>query len=336
MFNTPTPIQQILISMSLLNLRGKDSVAYQTLEDFQKTIFFSAFNAFQFDHVQKLVNQNYLKVNGDHLQLTSEGKKQGDALRYHYPKARFFYDEFFLKADSSPTHQKFCEQVYGMNLCQHGMATMNQLQILLDSLNITQNDRVLELGCGNGRITQWLQAQTGAFFTGIDLSPVGIQQAQMRMGNTNPNLNFQVENLNEFVPEVTPYQFIIAIDLFPFIQDPEALLTNLQTCLAPGGTLVIFWSAWKPDHSPESVLSPKHNHLASILDKNNWSYQFLDFSVQEREHWKQKHEALFDLKNAFEQENNHFLYNYRFMETSSHQTYVNNGNLRRFLYLCTK
>ena len=47
-----------------------------------------------------------------------------------------FYNEFYLRAELSPAHARFCEQVYGQNLCQHGMADLPQLQLLVDLLEV--------------------------------------------------------------------------------------------------------------------------------------------------------------------------------------------------------
>jgi hypothetical protein len=38
-----------------------------------------------------------------------------------------FYNDFYPRAEQSKAHRTLCERVYGKNLCQHGMADMNQI-----------------------------------------------------------------------------------------------------------------------------------------------------------------------------------------------------------------
>ena len=59
-------------------------------------------------------------------------------------------------AEQSKAHAKFCELVYGKNLCQHGMADMMQIGEMIKLMDLNSKDKILDLGCGNGLITEYL------------------------------------------------------------------------------------------------------------------------------------------------------------------------------------
>jgi hypothetical protein len=56
-----------------------------------------------------------------------------------------FYDAYYEAAQDSAAHALFCERAYGRNLCQHGVADMNQIQLLIDAQGIDQTTSLLEL-----------------------------------------------------------------------------------------------------------------------------------------------------------------------------------------------
>jgi cyclopropane fatty-acyl-phospholipid synthase-like methyltransferase len=85
--------------------------------------------------------------------------------------------EYFTRAETSEAHARFCALVYGRDLCQHGMMDMAQLDALIAALGLGAGSRVLELGCGNGRIAEYISDVTGANVFGVDSSTVGIRQA---------------------------------------------------------------------------------------------------------------------------------------------------------------
>lgn len=58
--------------------------------------------------------------------------------------------------------RQFCSRVFGCNLCQHGFADMEQVDALIAALNLQPGDQVLELGCGNGMVAEYIADQTGA------------------------------------------------------------------------------------------------------------------------------------------------------------------------------
>jgi cyclopropane fatty-acyl-phospholipid synthase-like methyltransferase len=94
---------------------------------------------------------------------------------------RDFYERFYRAVAGSPAHAIFCERVFGRNLCQHGFADMAQLDALIAATQLRPGQAGLDLGCGNGLITEYIADRTGAHMTGLDYIPAAIRDAQARI-----------------------------------------------------------------------------------------------------------------------------------------------------------
>jgi cyclopropane fatty-acyl-phospholipid synthase-like methyltransferase len=93
---------------------------------------------------------------------------------------RDFYTAFYAAVGHSPAHHVFCERLFGMDLCQHGFADLEQLHLLVEATGLGLHQRALDLGCGSGMISEYLSDRSGAHITGLDYIPEAIRQAQLR------------------------------------------------------------------------------------------------------------------------------------------------------------
>jgi SAM-dependent methyltransferase len=97
------------------------------------------------------------------------------------------------------------------------------------------DDRVLDIGCGNGRLTR-LAAERARSATGVDLS--GPMLATARAGAAEvPNVTFEQGDV-----QVHPFAeggFDLAVSRFGvmFFADPVAAFANVRRALSPGGRL---------------------------------------------------------------------------------------------------
>ncbi|PSL56124.1 methyltransferase family protein [Saccharothrix carnea] len=107
---------------------------------------------------------------------------------------------------------------------------------LLTAAAIGPQDRVLDLGCGNGRISR-LAARRAAHVTGIDLSGPMLARARMTAVGA-PNMTFVQGDAQVF--PFPPHAFDVAVSRFGvmFFADPVAAFTNVRGALRPGGRLV--------------------------------------------------------------------------------------------------
>jgi trans-aconitate 2-methyltransferase len=106
---------------------------------------------------------------------------------------------------------------------------------LITLLNPLPNENILDLGCGNGELSN-LISKSGAKVIGIDQSEAMIQQAIKNF----PSLDFRVIDARDFSTQ----NFILFDSVFSnatlhWIPEADLVLKSINTCLKIGGRLVI-------------------------------------------------------------------------------------------------
>jgi len=115
-----------------------------------------------------------------------------------------------------------------------------QLTRLFSRDDIPKSGRVLDIGCGAGNISFWLETQ-GYAVTGIDVSSVAIEWAMDQARLSNSQVKFSVENAAQ--------EHYLAGELFDIVLDNNCLhciigedrklyLSNIFDNLKPGGSYI--------------------------------------------------------------------------------------------------
>jgi SAM-dependent methyltransferase len=264
--------------------------------------------------------------------LTPSGLALARALSTDHPKYLYAYNEFFHRARRSPAHARFCERVYGRDLCQHGMLDMAQLDELVSLWKGQGVERALELGCGNGAVAGYLADQTGAHITGVDLAEEGIRWAQESAASRPGRLPFFEADMSavEFPPG--SFDAVLIVDAVYFVPDLPAFLRRVLSFLRPAGRLYVYYSAWVEDGNQRELLKVGGTHFARAIRELDLAFTNLDYSTSEREHWQRKRRLAEELKPEFEAEGNAWLQHRRWIEAEYHRPYVEAGNVSRYLY----
>jgi len=128
-------------------------------------------------------------------------------------------------------------------LCGHGL--------------LAGRPRVLDLGCGIGRVAAALAPDAGEVL-GLDISAGMIAEARRR--HPAPNLRFERCGGRDLagVPDAG-FDLLLAVDVFPYLVQDSAeaaarMLAEAERVLAPGGTLAIL----NYDYGTEESASPRH------------------------------------------------------------------------------
>lgn len=88
------------------------------------------------------------------------------------------YEEFYRKIEGNSSFSKFCTAVFGIDLSQDGFADLEQVDALLETLGLKPGSKMLDIGCGNGKLCEYARAQAGAEVFGFDYSPSAIESAK--------------------------------------------------------------------------------------------------------------------------------------------------------------
>ena len=324
-----TPQQQFLLAMAFLENQGKTST-HQALEEAGE-FYFGMYRLDWSAALPELVNQRLVQSLPGILRLTPAGQEAAQDLRSDYPCHLFFYNEYYPRAESSAVHARFCEEVYGINLCQHGMMDLSQLKEMMDILEINPGERLLELGCGSGRVAEYISDQTGANVVGIDISHTGVEMALARTKAKRSRLDFLQADMRKINLESGQYDALYCADSLYGV-DPD-FLASLRRLVKSGGKMAVFWSCWASPGAPLTGLQAENTPLALSCQELRLVYHHWDFSAQELQHWRKKLDVINALESDFILEGNQFLFRNRHLEASLHQQYVEAGRVSRYLYL---
>ncbi len=245
--------------------------------------------------------------------------------------SKAWYNTYFKRAYESPTHARFCEAVYGRDLCQHGMMDVEEMEFLASLLR--PGEKVLEIGCSNGRIAEYLAQKSGCLILGIDYSDVAIAQARQRTQSKADQLTFQcVDLIADEIPG-EGYDTIVAVDCIYFMGDYEATIKKLRARLKPGGRMIVTAIQVKEEGDSEDILQPGHTRLAQVLKTLSLTCQQYDFTRNVRNHWIKNYDYSRSLYEDFSAEGNAFLADARIGENGWFKDHAERGTLVRFVYV---
>jgi 2-polyprenyl-3-methyl-5-hydroxy-6-metoxy-1,4-benzoquinol methylase len=245
--------------------------------------------------------------------------------------SKAWYNEYFRRAADSPTHSRFCEAVYGRDLCQHGMMDVEEMDFLASLLKA--GEKVLEIGCSNGHITEHLHEKAGCNILGLDYADIAIAQAQARTRDKAATLNFRCADLIQDELPGGDYDVILAIDSIYFMGDYNKTLAKLNAKLRPGGRMIIAAFQAKEDSDPDTILLPGHTRMDEVLQALSFRYIQHDFTPNIRNHWIKNYEFSRTLQPDFAAEGNAFLCEARMAENGWFKDHAERETLVRFMYV---
>jgi SAM-dependent methyltransferase len=248
--------------------------------------------------------------------------------------SRQWYNEFYRRAAFSAAHSEFCEMIYGKDLCQHGLMHMRELDLLVSL--IEPHSEVLDLGCGNGLISEYIHDRTASSIHGLDYSDVAIGQAQLRTREKAATLQFQCMDLTQDLLSAGVYDYIVLIDSIYFLGSFGASLVEISERLGSSGQMLISVFQGMGDEDSPGILLPDGTLLAQSLRDSGFRYTWHDFTAGMRAHGIRGHHVLEDLRGTFEAEDNEFLYQARAEEISHFRELAEKERIVRYLYVVEK
>lgn len=133
---------------------------------------------------------------------------------------------------------------------------------MTQDLGIKKEHRVLDIGCGRGRIASHVATLSGASVTGINIDAVQLESArQFVLGNgLADRCEFKMADLNQ-IPFPFPDQSFDAVydvGVFTYSKDLPKLFKEIHRILKPGGRFAALDWVRLPNYNPEN---PHHVDL---------------------------------------------------------------------------
>ncbi len=154
------------------------------------------------------------------------------------------------------------------------MAYRRRVQTILEWLDPTPDDLILDAGCGRGFYLQFLRHVSAARIVGMELEHLFLLKAQTALAGRPDIL---LVNGNLYHPPFAPDQFdkIILSEVLEHVPDDVAALRSLARVLKPGGLIAItvpnanypFW--WDPINKTLETLF--HTHIRRGIFAGIWA-----------------------------------------------------------------
>lgn len=107
------------------------------------------------------------------------------------------------------------------------------VDVIADNVDINKNHRILDFGCGMGRMSRAIIERFGCSVTGVDISDSMLKFAQLWV--RNPRL-FSVQM--DF-PADGSIDFVLSAFVLQHAKDPAGEIDRIYDCLKPSGVFIL-------------------------------------------------------------------------------------------------
>jgi len=109
-------------------------------------------------------------------------------------------------------------------------------RLYMQEIRLTGAERVLEMACGRGALTEILASHTAGHVLGIDISEGQLRHARRRR---RPNLEFRRHDIMEIESLEGLFDAALCLDAFCYLPDKRRAIEGIASTLTPGARLLI-------------------------------------------------------------------------------------------------
>jgi SAM-dependent methyltransferase len=116
-------------------------------------------------------------------------------------------------------------------------------QLAADTVSGYSQPRVLDVGCGSGRIGEFVLEAGAGRYVGIDFSEPMVDLARGRLERFGDRVELILGDFLEATLD-GPFDVVLALGLFDYLPNPDRFSRRMFELCAPGGTLVGSFPTW--------------------------------------------------------------------------------------------
>ncbi len=120
---------------------------------------------------------------------------------------------------------------------------LRRRQLAVDTVKSYDGPRVLDVGCGSGRIAELVLEAGARRYVGIDFSEPMLDLARTRLERFGEGVVLTLGDFLE-VPQDGAFDVILALGLFDYLPDPHRFTRKMYELCAPGGCVVASFPTW--------------------------------------------------------------------------------------------
>lgn len=211
-------------------------------------------------------------------------------------KDLLFYDEyeqFYSMAGKSKVFKKFCEKAFGKDFSQDGFSDINQVNMILPYIVKKENAKVLDIGCGNGKMLRYLQSETGCSIYGFDYSINAINEAN---SYNSKNSEFKEGVIGEIDYPEEYFDVIVSMDTMYFAKDMSSFIGQVKRWLKNDGVLFV---AYQEGDVIQRTENEHTTLLAKAFKDNGIEYSVTNITKQTYDMLIKKRTTAEDFKEDF-------------------------------------
>ncbi len=207
------------------------------------------------------------------------------------------YENFYNMVQNSECFKKYCIKAFGEDFSQDGFSDINQISLILEYAPKKENINILDIGCGNGKMLEYLQSKIGGHIYGFDFSENAINTAKsMNIKNSN----FKCSIIGEADYPLETFDLITSMDTMYFTKDMPEFTKQIYSWLKHDSVFFIGYE--------EGDIMPKTSDsdttvIADALRKSGFKYSAINYTKETYDMLKTKREAVISLKDDFIREN---------------------------------
>ncbi len=232
-----------------------------------------------------------------------------------------------LRLSKSSAYLDYCEEVCGYRIPLFNMMDQAQLDFVMQSIPLSKDDTIVDLGCGPMSILRLLTDKYGCNGTGID------QLEEEIKGVNSGTVSYIKGDIDAFSSYHLNPTVTLCIDSLYFSADADALIRQLRGI--PHNRLYLFYSQYLFGESSadKSMLACGNTTIGAILNKNGIPFTAVDYSENEFHLYEASLRALQKYAKAFEAEGNGDLCENKRREDTLGLELYEKGYASRYLYI---
>jgi len=179
------------------------------------------------------LNQSNYNIPSISLQVVSSSSKDYDKsnIVHHYDVGNDFYLQFLRDDLNAYSCGFWFSPSDNLNTAQY-----NKVNTIIKKLNVKQGSSILDIGCGWGKIAQYVASQTKSKVTGITISN---EQEKYATSTYNPEqvivIDMDYRNISG------TFDYIYSIGMFEHVryENYDTFFQVIKKCLRPDGRMVL-------------------------------------------------------------------------------------------------
>ena len=206
------------------------------------------------------------------------------------------YEEFYSMASNNNIFHRYCEKVFGGDFSQDGFSDVTQIDDILELVDLKENQVILDVGCGNGKMLKYVHEKTGAITYGFDYSENAIAYANNIVNSNKEAFHFETGLIGEIQYAENMFDLITSIDTIYFAENMSIFINHILSWLKPKG---YFICAYQEGDIKAKSKDKDHSELALIFRKMGIEYKTLDYSKRAYDLLKHKRAVIESMKDEF-------------------------------------